>query len=165
MPICGSEIRPNNTSMISSARVPVCEGARSSVKRVAPTDASVMISGESGTGKELIARAIHSRAARSNRRSSSSIAPRCAKGLVESEFFGHERGAFSGAIQGASAALNWQTAARCSWTRSAKYRMQCRPSCCACCRSRSWNGSATTHAQYRCAGDRRKQSGPEEGAP
>ena len=68
------------------------------IKTVAPTDTSVMIRGESGTGKELIARAIHSN---SSRRFFPIITINCGgltEGLTESEFFGHEKGAFTGAL-------------------------------------------------------------------
>ena len=69
------------------------------IRRVAATDTTVLVVGETGTGKELVARAIHSQ---SERRKQSLVTVNCAafaETQVESELFGHERGAFSGALQ------------------------------------------------------------------
>jgi formate hydrogenlyase transcriptional activator len=77
---------------------PALTAVLDNVCRVAPTDASVLICGETGTGKELMARAIHSA---SKRKDKPLIKVNCAAlptGLVESELFGHEKGAFTGAI-------------------------------------------------------------------
>ena len=83
------------TGMIGTG--PAMEEVRERIGRVAPTDVTVLVLGESGTGKELVARAIHEE---SGRRDGPLIAVNCAgipENLVESELFGHEKGAFTGA--------------------------------------------------------------------
>ena len=78
---------------------PAMRELRSMIERVAPSDARILITGESGTGKELVASAVH---AESKRRDRPFIRVNCAaipRDLVESEMFGHERGAFTGATE------------------------------------------------------------------
>jgi PAS domain S-box-containing protein len=76
-----------------------CRQMLNSIHQVGPTDATVLIQGETGTGKELVARAVHRASRRSTR---PLIKVNCAAipaSLIESEFFGHEKGAFTGATQ------------------------------------------------------------------
>ena len=78
---------------------PALQTVLSSVVKVAPTDSTVLITGETGTGKELIARAIHKHSQRSGQ---AFISVNCASipsSLIASELFGHEKGAFTGAMQ------------------------------------------------------------------
>jgi formate hydrogenlyase transcriptional activator len=90
------EIRSQCGAIVGES--PALEAALQMVSVVAPTDSSVLILGETGTGKELIARAIHDL---SSRRDRAFVKLNCAAiplGLLESELFGHERGAFTGAV-------------------------------------------------------------------
>jgi PAS domain S-box-containing protein len=78
---------------------PALQTVLSSIVKVAPTDSTVLITGETGTGKELVARAIHKRSQRSGQ---AFISVNCASipaSLIASELFGHEKGAFTGAVQ------------------------------------------------------------------
>lgn len=91
------ELRGNYRTILGDS--PVLKKVLAQIEMVAPTNASVMVLGESGTGKELVARAIHDR---SPRKAAALVRVNCAsvpRELFESEFFGHVRGAFTGAVK------------------------------------------------------------------
>ncbi|HNC24614.1 MAG TPA: sigma-54 dependent transcriptional regulator [Opitutaceae bacterium] len=90
---------PEDEDSVLVGRSPAMQRLRQLIDRVAPTDATVLVTGESGTGKEMIAREFYRR---SPRRGQPFIKVNCAaisENLIESEFFGHERGAFTGATE------------------------------------------------------------------
>src|SRR5213079_1897280 len=93
-----SEIRNEQSFEHIIGESPALKRTLKQVEIVAPTDSTVLLLGETGTGKELIARAIHNL---SFRRERTLVKVNCAAiptGLLESEMFGHEKGAFTGAI-------------------------------------------------------------------
>jgi transcriptional regulator with GAF, ATPase, and Fis domain len=77
---------------------PALRAVLANIAKVAPTDCTVIITGETGTGKELVARAIHKHSARSGRPFVSVNCAAIPPSLIASELFGHERGAFTGAV-------------------------------------------------------------------
>ncbi|MEZ5283515.1 MAG: sigma 54-interacting transcriptional regulator [Vicinamibacterales bacterium] len=129
-------------------------------EQVAASRSAVLLTGETGTGKELVARAIHARSAQADH---PLIKVNCAaipETLLESELFGHTRGAFTGATttkRGRFALADGGTIFLDELPRSAR---PCRPSCSACCRSASSSRSGRAHAAGGRAGDRGQQSGP-----
>jgi transcriptional regulator with GAF, ATPase, and Fis domain len=78
---------------------PALQAVLSRISKVAPSDSTVLITGETGTGKELVARAIHKRSQRSGRAFVSVNCAAIPRDLITSELFGHEKGAFTGAMQ------------------------------------------------------------------
>jgi formate hydrogenlyase transcriptional activator len=78
---------------------PALQTVLSRISKVAPSNSTVLITGETGTGKELVARAIHRRSDRSSRAFVSVNCAAIPRELIASELFGHEKGAFTGAIQ------------------------------------------------------------------
>ena len=91
-----ARLKPQNEQLISG-QSELMEKLKEQISRVAPTDTWVLITGENGTGKEIVAQSVH---AQSKRNSKQLVALNCAaipEELIESELFGHEKGAFTGA--------------------------------------------------------------------
>ena len=126
-------------------RSPVMQEMCKAIGRMAPQDVNVLILGESGTGKELVARALYHHSRRADR---PFLAINCAaipETLLESELFGHEQGAFTGA---AAAPDRQVRAVRRRHALPRRDRRHdgppCRPRCCASCRSSASSGWAAT---------------------
>ncbi len=93
------EIRKEHNFVEMVGSSPALLAVLRDLDRVAPTDSTVLVSGETGTGKELIARAIHNRSTRRDRPLVKVNCSAISAGLVESELFGHVKGAFTGALE------------------------------------------------------------------
>ena len=122
---------------------PAMRSIRAIVENIADTDATVLIRGESGVGKDLVARAIH---AASRRCSCPFIKVNCAAipaGLLESELFGHEKGAFTGAHR-RKPSSSTPIRGRSTSTRSPSFPVPFRPSSCTSCKTSASPASEAT---------------------
>ena len=112
------------------------------IQKVAPSNATILIEGESGTGKELVAKSIHFN---SPRRDKPFVAVNCsalAESLLESELFGHEKGAFTGAVAMKKGRFELADGGTLFLDEIGELSSNLQVSCCGCCKKRSSNGSA-----------------------
>ena len=112
-------------------RSPAMQEVTRLVKKVAPTNATVLLTGESGTGKEVVARLLH---AHSERKDHVFLPINCSaipETLLESQLFGHTRGAFTGAAGAHDGLFQRARGARFSWTKLVNSHFPCKPNCCA----------------------------------
>ena len=98
-PLMGKDSNDETTFDDIVGSSPALRALLARVDKVAPTDSTVLVTGETGTGKELIARAIHRRSRRAHRPIVSVNCAATPASLIATELFGHERGAFTGAMQ------------------------------------------------------------------
>ena len=127
--------------------------------RVARSESTILLAGESGTGKEVIARNVHSLSGRS---AAPFLAVNCASlpdTLFESELFGHERGAFTGAVRREIGLFEAAGGGRSSSTRSRRSSWRPRRSCCAPCRKRRSAGSAGRRTSPSMSGSSPRRTG------
>jgi len=113
------------------------ESVLEQVEQVASTDSTVLIEGETGTGKKLVAHAIHNASQRVGRAFIKLNCTAIPLELLESELFGHEKGAFTGAIAQKIGASKWPIKALCfstKWATSPRPRSR---NCCVYCKSRN----------------------------
>ena len=121
---------------------PAMQQIFSLIRQVAPTSAPVLIRGESGTGKELVAREIHKCSPRCDGPFVAINAAALPETLVESELFGHEKGAYTGAMERSAGCFEQAHGALCCSMRLARCRSPYNQSCCA---------SSSTHASASAA--------------
>ena len=122
------------------------------IRTAAKSDISVLILGPTGSGKEVVARMIHELSRRSPANFQAVNCAALPDTLFESEIFGYEKGAFTGAARPQTRRLELPMRGRCSSTRLATCRSSRRPSCCACSRSGGSNGSGAAKRSRSTSG-------------
>ena len=145
-----AEAAPDAELLIGQS--PAMQEVYKAIGRMAPQDVTVLLEGESGVGKELVGQVIYHHSRRSR---GPFLAINCAaipEPLLESELFGHERGAFTGAAICASANSSRSMAALCFSMRSATCHWPRKPKCCGCCKTAVSSASAAIkHCGLTCA--------------
>ena len=134
------------------ARDPASRQLLELARRVAASEATVLITGESGVGKEVLARFIHQQSARA---AGPFVAINCAaipENLLEATLFGYEKGAFTGAAAPHAGKFEQAQGGTLLLDEISEMPRRCRPSCCGCCRSaRSSASAARSPSRWTCA--------------
>ena len=147
-----SRLRAGSGDWFDGLTSPKCQALQSVVERIAPSDATVLLSGETGSGKTELARSIHRRSARADKPFVEVTCTAIAENLFESEVFGHVRGPLPERCAIRRANSSWRTAAPCSLTKSGNCRLRRSPSCCVSLKIRSSNGLGTiSPSGWMCA--------------
>jgi DNA-binding NtrC family response regulator len=142
-------------------RSPAMEKVRRMIADLADTSANVLILGETGTGKELVARCLHEI---SRRQKHNFVAVNCgglAENLFESEIFGHEAHAFTGAAKRRIGRIEYANNGTLFLDEIESMPLPCKSRCCACCRNARWSGWVPTPPFRWTAGYFRHQGRPE----
>lgn len=113
------------------SRDPVMLKISRNIEKVAPSNATVMLLGSSGTGKEVLARALHQLSPRQGKRFSAINCAAIPENLLESELFGYEKGAFTGAGKQTLGKIEMANGGTFSWMKLVICLSHCNPSCCA----------------------------------
>jgi hypothetical protein len=130
------------------------------IAQVSKSNATVLILGETGTGKELVAHAIHYNSDRADKPFVKAHCAALPENLIESELFGHVKGAFTGAIADRKGRFEMAHGGTLFLDEIGESRPPSRSSCCACCRSASSSGWATPDHEGQRAHARRHQPRP-----
>lgn len=133
--------------------------------RVAPTDLSVLITGESGVGKEVFPQIIH---ANSSRKHGNYIAVNCGaipEGTIDSELFGHEKGAFTGASESRKGYFEEANGGTIFLDEVAELPLRRKCACCVSCRRVNISASARRRHRRQCQGRSRDECRPARGRP